>query len=166
MVCPYPETKRLDRVRGIIPDWSLQPYFYFTHVTHKYMHERECISHGNSLLNVCCVSVLLWKSNCCNFLGNDMPHELRGFPCKTPIETLQKHSPFHRERYTRTHTHMHAHTRTHARTHAHTSTQWRAQASRQAVTWHYEGTITDRGGHDSLSCWFFYFEAVWASQPN
>ncbi len=144
------------------------------------------------LLNVCCVSVLLWKSNCCNFLGNDMPHELRGFPCKTPIETLQKHSPFHRERYTQTHTrtrthghtHTHAcththtyiHTHTHTRihtdtpthththlhtyTHTHTSTQWRAQASRQAVTWHYEGTITDRGGHNSLSCWFFYFEAV------
>ncbi len=36
--------------------------------------------------------------------------------------------------------------------------------------WHYEGTITDRGGGGggggSLSCWFFYFEAVWASQPN
>ncbi len=53
------------------------------------------------------------------------------------------------------------------------------------IKWHYEGTITDQrgggkwhydghnhrpeggGGHDSVSCWFFYFEAVWAySQTN
>ncbi len=42
----------------------------------------------------------------------------------------------------------------------HIRIQWRAQASGGG------GGGGGGGGHDSLSCWFFYFEAVWASQPN